>query len=277
MSGLLYFIQGVDTGSDEAIKKAGLEEVFGTDSRDFRGASSGPGTLGGVIVAVSQRNQDIPKQRIGYYPEDQTWQEVEKGKYWIGMNNTRPLLPEGIERTEQIDGHWVELNDGNKWLIPVARKFDQGTVLPRALILGPEGELVAEILPKYVQFWKKVEKVYNNFIDAMKKDDSDDALTVQEGWDIAVEAMQYNYAINKWGISFRRLLTTENVKAILEAIVDIPTLLEVDKEMSRSGKKKESAPIPDGSSLNDGEQDESTPTTPPTPTSDGSVNQEVNA
>ena len=85
-----------------------------------RDCTSGPGGLGGVIYSDGSG-------RTGYYPDVQDWSE--SGLFWIGVDRD-PVTPESLERAEMIGGHYVRLEDGHDWLIPVARCFPIGSRLP---------------------------------------------------------------------------------------------------------------------------------------------------
>lgn len=198
--------------------------------RDVQG---GPGGENGTIYTNG-------KGKTGYYPKEQEWMEVagESGCYHLGVDRD-PLAPADLERDELIAGHLVTLEDGHDWLIPVARCFPAGTNLPEALILGPDGGLVSEILPRFAKFAEDAERVY-----AALGDGEDMSLT--DGWDVAVRALSLNYHLGRHEVSFLKLLTTTNMTLILRAIIDYPTITAAIEDH----KKKES--LQDSDSLNDG-------------------------
>jgi hypothetical protein len=189
----------------------------------------GPGGKIGRIYAVGEGP-------VGYYPDTQKWEKVsndETDTYWLGVDRD-DFSPSDIERGELIDGHLVTLEDGNKWLIPVARVFPIGTRLPEALILGPGGELVSEVLPRFAQFSKDADRAY----DALT---GEGELSIADAWEIAVKALSLNYKLDRQEVSLLHLLTTTNIMEILKAIVDLPAILEMSKK-----KAEESSSIDNG-------------------------------
>jgi hypothetical protein len=200
-----------------------------------RDVQAGPGGENGKIYTNG-------KGRTGYYPDDQVWDEVAIDKadsYWLGIDGDT-LAPADLERDELIAGHLVTLEDGHDWLIPVARCFPAGTNLPEALILGPGGELVSEILPRFAKFAGDAERVYEALGDG-------EDMSLTDGWDIAVRALSLNYHLDRHEVSFLKLLTTTNMTMILRAIIDYPTI-EVAIERHKKDKKKESLQDSDSSS-----------------------------
>jgi hypothetical protein len=264
MSKLLYFIPGRQTANENTLADAGLAELFENTPHNVpRGTETGPTKQGGVVVAANGTG----KGRVGYFPDDQEWKEVNDGKYWIGVFSDDSVTPDDLARTEQINGHLVKFQDGNEWLIPAARCFPEGTKLPQSLILGPNGELVEEILPRYAQMSAKAEKVWEMYL---KESAMLAAGTVPEGyqimsrreqWDIAIEGLTINYCINEHGVSILKLFTTHILEDIFRALVDLPTLDEMVADHEAALKKKAKIDTGDGSSLKNGEPDDSIHTT----------------
>lgn len=206
-------------------------EALPVEPTTRREVITGPDGGAGYVVADHDKH-------VGYYPKKQQWRQGQNKNYWLGFDG--PVDPKDLQKKELIDGHYITLNDGNQWLIPVARSFPTGTRLPQVLLLGPNGELISESLPAYASFSQEMERVWDVFTDP----DNNEALSMEEAWKIAVNALSINYHIQGEEVSFLKILTTNNVTDILKAVVDIPTLLE------KSKKKAE-----DDDSLNAGEQD----------------------
>jgi hypothetical protein len=179
----------------------------------YREVQTGPGGLGGLVYS----NDD---GKTGYYPDSQSWSQAEE--IWIGVDRD-PIKPESLLRKEIIGGHSVRLEDGNDWIIPVARAFPSGTRLPEALILGPDGQLISEVLPRFAQFSTDANRVY----DALA---GDGEMSVVDAWEIAVKALGFNYYIGRREVSLLKLLTTANIIEILKAIIDYPTVMEALKK-----------------------------------------------
>lgn len=192
------------------------------------GANPGPGGQDGMVYSDGNG-------RTGYYPDNQKWTKV--NDWWLGVSREK-INPDTLLRDEVVDGHFVKLEDGNEWLIPVARVFPIGTNLPESLVLGPDGQLVKEILPRFAAFTQKADEVFEFFR-------KEKGLLQTEAWEIAVEALAINYHVGRQEVSALRLLTTANIAKIMQAIIDMPTAMAAEK------KKIEQA---DADSLTDGKE-----------------------
>ena len=209
---ILYFIpEGSDATPPEHCTTQ-RKVIKGPDSKSGTIYSFGPG-------------------KTGFHPGQQTWTAVDD--YYIGCGDD--VTPALLLRPEPIDGHYVCLEDGNDWLIPCARMFPAGTMLPESLILGPDGAWVTEILPRFARFSARAQKVWDAFT-------GDNEMDFSTASDIAAEALSINYYIGRHEISILRLFSTTNVMNILKAMVDYPTLMEDIKK-----KTQEDGSTSDGS------------------------------
>jgi hypothetical protein len=231
MNTFIYAIPGGNPVTEQILKAAGLADIFDgqVTQRDYKGTffEGEP-----VVLFVPE---DCPADKARCHPEKQTWQKSADGKYWVGIDNETVPGEVDLSRKKQFEGHLVKLGNGEKWLIPIARRFGRGSALPKALILGSKGELMTEELPEYAEFSAQVERFWEYFIAAVNKESSRE-MTPQEQWQLLVRAMQLNYRITAEGISLLKLVTTENFNEILEAIIDIPTVMKIAAE---ENKKKE--------------------------------------
>ncbi len=269
MAGFLYFLPGAASANARILQTAGLADVLTGATLDTRGVSgSGPSGSQGIMLAPKLGGSffgppppslgTMPK--IGYFRETQEWQEAPGGKYWLGRETAEPVLPADLARNEMIGGHLVKLADEKQWLIPVARAFPHGIVLPQALRLGPDGELVGDTLPKYIGFSKRAERLWDVWNAAMKELEAgktpEPQLDVQEQWDITAEALAINYRINAMGMSMLGLINigTPVLWKILQAIIDVPTILAEAAAMADDGEKKKDEPVapPEGSPTSSG-------------------------
>lgn len=269
MSGFLYFIPFKTGLQKKDIEEAGLADVMYNIDFIQRHAADGPSKTGGCVCVPKYIDDDsVPK--VGYFPDRQDWAEANGGKYWIGTEIKKPVKPEDLRRGEFIDGYEMKLNDGNTWTIPIARIFDGGTSLDSEIILGPNGELVSEIIPRYVKFGNMAEKIWNilkKVIISESDDIPENQLSNLEIWKICIEALSINYIIGQWGVSKLRLLTKFNQTDILHFIVDYPKMKAVSDAQYEAHKKKRSAGTPISSESKDGITTSSEIISPPLPIS----------
>ena len=246
MAGFLYFLPGATGAGPDAIEAAGLTDVLSGASHPTRGVT-GAGPSGGPgIITVPHPTGTGAAPQIGFYSDKQEWQEAPGGKYWIGREIAEPVTPADLARPEMIGGHLVELGDGNKWLIPVARAFPHGIVLPQTLRLGPDGELVGETLPKYAAFSTRAEMIWDEWKAQMAAleagEDREPGITVTQQWEFAVDAIAINYRINAVGASMLGIINTAVLPTVLQAVIDVPTLVQAAAEMAEAEAKKNDTP-----------------------------------
>jgi len=237
MAKFIYFIPGLDhTPSNDNLKDVGLDHLI-DNWQDYVG-SSGPTNNGGAIIGGFSKAQN--GVMIGYYKDRQTWEEYNSGKFWIGYQKEFKPKPEDLKKENQLEGYEVELGDKNKWLIPVARRFDSGCMLPKSIFLDGAGVISGKILDEYVYFSKQAEEIFNDLCASLRKDKEYDykVNTFEYMFQIATESLRINYNISKWEMSLLKLLTTENANKINLAIIDFESM-KMMAEAEESLKKKE--------------------------------------
>lgn len=220
MAGFLYYVPKRKTIDRAGLIAAGLENVFPTDSIDQVEVFTGPDGDAGVVFAFAPPAVAGRSIEVGFYPERQTWNPA--GQYWIGYPTNQPPGPADLERAEIVAGHTVTLQDNREWLVPVARTFPNGTKLPQSLILGPQGELVREVLPRYAALWHKAEGFWESFIATFAG--GPDRIDEREAYDLAAEALAINYRVGPRELSVLRVFTTANLREVLLALIDWPSI-----------------------------------------------------
>jgi len=170
---------------------------------------------------------------LGYYPDKQEWHECQGGAYWIGVQKDSPPTPDELARPSQIDGHRVKLDDGNEWMIPVARWHQpDGTGrigVPQAIKLDSEGNWTSHVNGQYGGFFDRAVKVYEMFVGVDEGED----WTPHDDLDFSAEAIGFNYYLTRWEISALGLFNSETVGDLLRAVIDYPglmTLIESQKK-----------------------------------------------
>ncbi len=236
MSRFLYFIPKVKLQPTPLeLEGVGLEHLI-NKWQDYVG-STGPTGEGGAIVGGYYKTKN--GVQIGYYPKKQTWTECNNGKFWIGYQTEFKPTAKDLQKDDQLEGHLVVMADKNEWLVPVARRFDSGDVLPQSLYLDGGGNLKGEILQEFIHFSKSAEDVFNDLCVGLEGGPDEDyrVSTYPKMFEIASEALSINYHISKWEVSLLRLLTTENATKINLAIIDF-TSMKVLAESEELIKKK---------------------------------------
>ena len=249
MAGLLYFAADLKSIGTPDLDRWGLLEVFRGATIHQRGVlrAVGPGSSCGV--AFRPHTLEPRQPVLGCWPADserpearQAWEPLLGADgVLVGHYTDQPPTPADLARPEQVAGHYTELEDGSQWLIPVARCFPEGSMLPQQLRLGSDGQWVSTIVERFAAFSGRVDGFFEE-------------LSTGNGYapaayaDLACEALSINYRIDRRGASHLGLLSDISVDRILGAVVDGPTVAAVTAELDQ---KKNQA---DGSDSSDGEQ-----------------------
>ena len=215
----IYYLPGAQTATPADLRERGIHALHGV-SYDFLKTTQGPDGSTGIVLFPA--GGDHPKR---CQPDAQHWQPC--GSYWIGTWRDANPPPAALERPELVQGHTVKLEDGNDWIIPVARRFPAGTALPVKLLLDDTGHWKAAGLERYAALTAAADHVYTAFLL------DGEPLSLADMADIAVQALACNYRLGRWECSALGILSSDNVQAILGALIDLPTILaqvEADKK-----------------------------------------------
>lgn len=263
MSTFLYYIPGPkkwptkEDAEKNPIDVAGIRGMLGHAGMSMCGVIHGPDDKAGCVGCRSLGDK-FPRPMTGYYPKRQEW--VNCGKYWLGYDRESPPVAGALLRPEieQISGHSVELTSG-KYMIPLARIYPEGTALPQAIILGPDGhEWIEQPLEQFIGFSKRAEKYWQIMLEAMGDIDEipeNMKMTRQELISFAMEALCFNYYLTGREISLYKMVLSSNADMIVEAVVDGPELLKRMKKLDQDGKKKDDRQTLDSSHTSGGETD----------------------
>jgi hypothetical protein len=225
----IYYVSPKDKSNVRREIKGVLPALDG-ENLTMREVFAGPDSCSGLIFGL----MEIPK----YIPKEQTWTHIESVKtevfpdgFWIGYDKL-PKPPE-LERKNKISGHLVKLGDGNQWEIPVARLYTGEPMVSQVLKLDPSsGKMLMEIEGKYKRIWEIACEYYELRVGAYEANADNFKYTFSDIFDLCAEIMGANYVIGKWEISLMGLVNTENLREILEALIDMPRIWET------FGKKK---------------------------------------
>ena len=233
MAGFIYAIEKARTVSKQVLDDAGLAPVLGDIETAQRHTIAGPGGAECVLLMGAGADTKL----LYYRPDQQTWYKSLNDKYWVGFYNDDPPGEAVLRRKKQLAGHKVKLIDGVEWLVPVARILSGGSALPRALILGANGEVVTEVLAQYCEFSSRVEKLWEDFQCEQGWQQGRPSMDLKQRWHLAAEALSWNYYVNAAEISLLKLINTSTLADILGAVIDLPTLETVAKEITAHKKK----------------------------------------
>ena len=204
-----------------------------------------PGAAGGEEHECTVYAQGMGQERVGFYPEDQEWRQVESETphFWLGWCKGAKPGPTDLARTESIMGYFVKLRDGAEWLVPVARSFMPGTCLPELLLMGPGGKVVSHVTDAYRGLFDRAgaiaEQVYKVNEDGAMQLSAE--VSREEKFALAVDALAVNYRIGIAEVNALELFDTQCMWNVILALIDFPTLKRI---VAESAEKKDSAPGP---------------------------------
>ncbi len=210
----------------QVLKERGLLEVFAdvpfVEQPLSELTGRGPGDLPGCILAYQTPSGDVPR-RLGYYPKEQTWTAVGDGSLlWIGVDSAEPPKPEEMARKRKIRGYDITLGDGNSWHIPVIRRCDDSTMLPKSFKRNPAGKIESEVRQSSREHWEAFRQAAEWVIGGMEPDKLPEDVAI----DLSIRALSINYRFGWVEQNALGIIGSDNYLLALAAAVDIPALNE---------------------------------------------------
>lgn len=243
MSGLLYYIEGVKSSPlEKDLNECGLDgqKVMGFGFTEI----FLDGTKGSIFTLKGKCSDDI---KIGFYHDEQTWTNIPKydgtkGRLWIGYYKDNKPTPKNFLRKDYIDGYYLELGDGKEWIIPIARRFQKGCLLPKGTMMLVADRLDEFVIEKYLPLQKIAEQLFVHFgLDEDKEFRKDDGFLCDNisFYKTCSEVLATNYNLDYREIGVLKLFTTENTIDILKLVVDMPYIDRLVANLKSAEKKTE--------------------------------------
>lgn len=264
----LYFLPGLDTSalvvngklSRDVLRERGIADVFADvitcpGDGGASNISKGPDNRSGCILYYGRGSDGNAPQLSGYHPHGQTWHRINDGLY-IGLANDSPPTPEDMRRKKQIPGIAWELN-GADWLIPIIRRYDGSTELPRAMVWGADGAIQEPVRAEYMDRWEKASEIADWLFAGTWRDEYKGralAYCVEMGLGI-------NYRFGRNEQNLLRVIDVESFLVVLAALVDY------HRSMRMVDAQKKRASSLNVASFTHGQQEDLTATSPATATS----------
>ena len=218
MAAYLIFVEGVKRSDTEGLtKELGIENIErGGSGLMWSQVQDGPSGAAGLLGGWMQDSLQPM-----YKPNVQQWRKAPGGKFWVGTWNEWPLKPGDVARNDMPGRSYpIKLEDGNEWLIPVARW------LPHLWGMDDEGKSRRVPAPAYVEFCKQAEDVFQEFCRTARGE----APTLTADWEFVCEAMAINYRLAPPIISVLGLVGDSCGATILSATVEWAWIEAVESE-----------------------------------------------
>ena len=237
MAGFLYYLPGKTQGVHLADMDAvGLGYAFDSQAFSACGVMANGLDAGGQGVVVADPTR-VPT--IGMYRDTQVWRKMPGRETLIGYyKNARPA-PANLARKVQLRGHEVELADGDKWLCPVARgvaESGDGVIwyhaVPTIATRDDEGHWqTGAVHPKFAALWELTER-WLEYCLGPRNESGIVQFTFDNLYNSAAQALGTNYMVGPDECDALGSLTEEIAEEILNALIDWPNMLELQKKIA---------------------------------------------
>ncbi|PCJ55322.1 MAG: hypothetical protein COA79_21000 [Planctomycetota bacterium] len=170
---------------------------------------------GGYLFTIKGKSNGVS---IGIR-EDQIIEDCDGYKIIIEKND--PPKPEDFIKDNLISGYEVELGDGNKWLLPIARKLNQGSQLPSTMHYISEGRYELQPMEEYLPLSEIAEKVEEDLMVVFGMSDNElNYSSLPTIYEACFKIISTNYNLSATEISLLKLVTTTNFQEITRALID---------------------------------------------------------
>ena len=235
MSGLIYYIRGaLNKPSEDLMLASGLIGETVADwvpCHRFIDGSSG--------TTFSLYGKFKGKFRVHFENSVQVWQDIPNTPLSIGYNIDQPPQADDFLKQEIISGRRLLMGNGQEFLIPIARRFTTGCLLPFDMGMLCEGKFIKTTMEKYLDLQKLAEKlaVWYGMIQGQEKD-REFFNTDEKVFNVACKILSTNYHLSKAEITILKIVNSSNALSVLENVIDVPYLEELEKQQSLEDKKK---------------------------------------
>lgn len=176
-------------------------------------------------------------ESLGYNRNTQKWQRIPVTDCWCGWATDQELpTPETLIRREALAGHFIELGDGQSWLVPVARSVVPDAPelrwvvrLPQRLELGDDGQWkYGSVVARYQRLWDIATTWYDQVLRGRMgdSDEIDVEISVADAINLACEVLQANYRVGPVELSAMGVWESGLFGTVLDALCDMQTLVE---------------------------------------------------
>ena len=247
-STFLYYRSGIDRkpNAKEAAPVAyAFDDLNG--SIGHRPCTKGPNGAG--AGTVFWRSSGTP-ELLGMYPESQEWRSVPGSDLMVGHYTDRALPgPDDLAARRQLPGHLVELGDGRRWLVPIARRWvevEGAPVFVPALPTEPELDDDGEWQPgevdrAYRTFWETSCRWWDAKVGGLQQGEGEE-ITLGDGLDMTLEVLQVNYRIGRVEAATLGLFRDNRGVDVLDAAIDWQGLGELSDALEKKRGAEQSEP-----------------------------------
>lgn len=145
----------------------------------------------------------------------QNWKKDAEGNYWVGYEIERPPKPEEIARGVMADGEWLELGDGQRWLVPTIRQA------PRTIGLDDDGNVTFELKGGAKSLFAECAERLTVFVG---KEAGAVDVSFADFFGTCVRVLRANYLVDRNFVAARGLFDTHNLFKVIATALDLDKL-----------------------------------------------------
>lgn len=223
----------------EIMRKHGLGYLLDGDRRtdiEWRGTTQGPpgSTTGGTVFRLWPAGADQTTQEtLGLHLDSQDWASEDNGSgAYAGRWRGKPVCPSDLARPAMVHGHMVDLEDGQEWMIPLARVFPQGTMLPKILYRSNDGTMMGKVRREYLSLCITADEVFRSLMDASREGEQG-LIDMGKLLDAVTMALGVNYRLSSYEVGFLEILGTQSIIDAAWALVDRPAIEKAIADMEK--------------------------------------------
>jgi hypothetical protein len=237
----LYFLPGETAANKGILEQFGIADRLPTFS--FRGpqilaqkggmlcknGTEGAVEIRGVLVGMCGA-EDLKCDFSA-----QNWELVDdlrRPAWYLGWYVDRPPSEADLSRVRLSPGYPVEMGNGERWIIPPARRYPEGTSLPSTFKLAADGTERREIVKAYEDLFDALRPYAESYYAAaMRKDKSAPGEDLPDlPLAICYDLLGVNYRIGRPEINVLGLVTDSSRVSILLAAIDWWGFLKIAAE-----------------------------------------------
>ena len=252
----VYFIPGRGSAGAAALEAFGIAEVLGC-AAESGPVASGPGGAAGTILWASQGPkpdvEDVAALRwVPQFREDADGEDAKRrAVYYVGVDPEKPPRPDELLKGDAVEGERIELADGNMWIVPRARMYDEAgfsMALPGRLCVDDDGRDEWRVVERYRRCWDAALAGWNQYVGMAARATADKGgepapadMTVGEAIGLAADVLGCNYRVGLAELKAIGALSSTNAVEVLRAAADIAAFEEMIESSKKNGPEPPAA------------------------------------
>lgn len=238
MPGFLYFLPNERSYCPAMLSQYGLGHAIDPGvSMLHQQVMRGPDNQPGMLLGASDRwtQGDVKwSDKLRHKPFPKPHAAKQAICCWV---DGEPLpTPSDLSRVKQLEGQALTLADGQSWIIPHARRWEDGSYavrLPRTIDVDDDGSFVmGDVLPQYAAIWKHATTYWQQMIDSAVAVQAGESgtFTINNPMQIIVDAIAANYRVSARELGVLQSIDDQLVESVLHILVDYAGMSQLEKK-----------------------------------------------